>query len=119
MPARLLVPAILVAISPTGALAQHLVSRNGSEVRLHVTHACDRPEAPNIRQLTNPMGGRVSIRLTTPSFGARCPNGEMPTSARGMFYKPDRGFRGTDIVGFEVIGPGGQTSRQTATIVVY
>src|SRR5215213_1314809 len=99
---------------------QHLPQCQGVRLSVHFTlkQDCSAQPAPDIRVVTPPANGTLSVRVATaraPQAG-QCRNIETP--ARVVFYQSHQGYTGPDQVVVELKKANGSTETQSVAITV-
>ncbi len=84
---------------------------------------CSAPERPDVRFITSPSGGTLSLRKSTdfpkfPESNLRFRCNTKKVSSQQIIYQPARGFIGKDHFSFKVIYPDGHAITNNATINV-
>ncbi|MCG7392304.1 hypothetical protein MHY87_05240 [Microvirga sp. ACRRW] len=84
---------------------------------------CSSPERPDIRFISSPSGGTISLKKSIdfprfPESNLRFRCNTKKVSSHQIFYQPARGFIGKDRFSFKVIYPDGHVVTNNATIDV-
>ena len=79
---------------------------------------CTSGPLPTIRVVTPPKHGELNVRSGKLKAGriSRCP--KLEATARGVFYKANAAFKGTDEIAYEVRSVSGKVESHTVRITV-